>query len=204
MRSVWSNGFNPAPAKKGGVALNGSSEKATSSKVKLMRCMKRRRQAWTSTVLPRSPGRSRRHNQATSDIQPSHISRGPSRAAQVAAKRYLSGKSSPPNAATCNTEVSLMRNRRARATKGSTISRWRLAASIGCASWSRGLTSSHTVAPRANHIVSPHMVLGDGRPSRALLNRREPQSLTSQRIWLENNRTTAGLKSRAWSAATVV
>ncbi len=157
IRSVCSSGLSPAPKKNAGVALNGSSEKATSSKVRLMRCMKRRRQACTSTVLSRSPGRGRRHNQATSDIHPSHINSGPSRAAQVAANRYLSGRSSPPKAATWSTEVSLTRNRRARATKGRTMAKWRAVESIGCSSWRRGLTSSQAVAPRASHIVSPHM-----------------------------------------------
>ena len=45
IRSVCSSGFNPAPRKKAGVALNGSSEKAMSRIVRLMRCMNRSRQS---------------------------------------------------------------------------------------------------------------------------------------------------------------
>ena len=44
MRSVCSKGLRPAPTKKGGVALNGFNEKAISSRVRLIRCIQRKRQ----------------------------------------------------------------------------------------------------------------------------------------------------------------
>ena len=158
IRSVWRSGLSPAPMKNAGVALNGSNEKAISNNVRLMRCMNRRRQSWATPFA--SPGRGLRHNQATSAIHPNHIKSGPSRAAHVAANRYLSGKSSPPNAATCKMEVSLTRKRPARLTKGATIARCNAIESGAFSSCSRGFANNQHVAARANHIVSPHMVLG--------------------------------------------
>ena len=156
MRSVWSNGFNPAPKKKGRRGFERVERKGHEQQGEAHEVHETSRQVVDVNGALLS-GQSRRHNHATNDIQPSHISRGPSRAAQVAAKRYLSGKSSPPNAATCNTDVSLTRKRTSEGHEGATISRWRLAVEHRLVFMQPGLDQQpHGGAKGQPHRQPPH------------------------------------------------
>ena len=89
--------------------------------------------------------------------QTTHIKMGPSRAAQVAAKRYYSGRSAPPNAATYCIVVSFTRNLLARAKKGSIIHKWAKIDNGLLDLCKFGLTMRQVAAIAAIQIVAPHM-----------------------------------------------
>ena len=118
IKSVCSNSFSPEPKKNSGVSLKGLSTIAMRSKVSekpnMIRCLKSR--AMMDSVV--FPCIGLRHIHDNRESQTTHIRIGPSRAAQVAAKRYSNGNDSPPKATTYCIEVSLTINLLTRAKNG--------------------------------------------------------------------------------------
>ena len=98
IKSVCNNSFKPAPAKNSGVFLNGSRLIEIRIKINENPWINLKRNSLDSIFSDSLIGflqiQAKRVNHKT------HINSGPSLAAQVAAKRYLSGNASPPNATT--------------------------------------------------------------------------------------------------------
>tara|TARA_Y100000591_G_C21237189_1_gene407270 strand:- start:68 stop:385 length:318 start_codon:yes stop_codon:yes gene_type:complete len=86
-----------------------------------------------------------------------HINIGPSRAAHVAAKRYLKGKDSPPNATTYCIDVSLTRNLLTKAKKGAARHRWAAIAEARDRSYNEGYIIKAMAAKHAIHSVASHI-----------------------------------------------
>ena len=124
IKSVCSSSFRPEPKKKSGVFLNGLRTIAINSKVRenpyITRCLKSR--AVIGSVV--FPCIGLRHIHDSNESHTTHIRMGPSRAAQVAAKRYLNGNDSPPKATTYCIEVSLTINLLTRAKNGNARQTW--------------------------------------------------------------------------------
>ena len=122
--------------------------------------IKRRRSLW---VFSCSDARGRANHQLTNPIHAAHINKGPSRAAHVAAKRYLSGRSSPPFSATWRMSVSLTMKRDASATKGAATAKWRPTDASGCSTRHFGQTIITMQAMTASPSVHPHMFVPRSR-----------------------------------------
>lgn len=119
IKSVCNNSFNPAPGKNSGVSLNGS--RLIEIKISI------NENPWTSLrrksceLTSSSSVIGFLQIQASNVNHSAHIKRGPSRAAHVAAKRYLKGRDSPPKATTYCIVVSLTTNLLDSAKKGIAI-----------------------------------------------------------------------------------
>ena len=98
-----------------------------------------------------------RQIQAKRVSQTTHIRIGPSRAAHVAAKRYLKGNDSPPKAATYCIEVSFTMNLLTKAKNGNIRDKCRAKAADFDFSCIDGLTINTIAARHANHSVASHI-----------------------------------------------